>query len=336
MKGTLFPRLAFSPDETHASWAGRLAAFHTGGGVDAFLLDLQIPHIPFNNGYPEFVRKLCAIADQDPEPVLRNTILRTSPYSYSLNTEKFSSGMLIGKLTKFCPKCLLEDDAKRGRPHSQRRERLAWRLTSVHVCPVHHIFLKTDNVMSTGKPDLSNRVPLCTEGLTILSDHCETAIPSPLQSYLLGRIAGDKGPDWLDGQGMDQAARATEMLGAVVEFGFRADIDNLSIEDWHRAACVGWEFTSLGEPGLRTAFQMLQAETPKATDARDRNPGYRFGRLYHWLALKTNHEDRGPIRDVLRKHIVATEPVTTERKILGVMVRPNHIRHPKRRKPARR
>jgi hypothetical protein len=190
--------------------------------------------------------------------------------------------------------------------------------------------------MSTGKPDLSNRVLLCTEGLTILSDHCETAIPSPLQSYLLGRVAGEKGPDWLDGQRMDQAARATEMLGAVLEFGYRADIDNLSIEDWHRAACVGWEFTSLGEPGLRTAFHMLQAETPKATDARDRNPGYRFGRLYHWLALKTNHEDRGPIRDVLRKHIVATEPVTTERKILGVMVQRNHIRHPKRLKPARR
>ncbi len=96
------------------------------------------------------------------------------------------------------------------------------------------------------------------------------------------------------------------------------------------------EVTSGGEPGLRTAFQLLQAETPKATDARDRNPGYRFGRLYHWLALKTNHDDRGPIRDVLRKHIVATEPVTSERKILGVKVRRNRIERPKRLKPAGR
>ena len=116
MKGTLFPRLAFSPDETHTSWAGRLAAFHTGGGVDAFLLDLRIPRVAFTRGYPEFVRKLCAIADQDPASVLRNTIHRTNPYSYSLNKEKFGSGMLVGQLTKFCPKCLLEDDAKDGRP----------------------------------------------------------------------------------------------------------------------------------------------------------------------------------------------------------------------------
>lgn len=336
MKGTLFPRLAFSPDETHASWAGRLAAFHTGGGVDAFLRDLKIPVMAFNHGYPEFVRNLCTIADQDPEPVLRNTILRANAYTYSLNKEKFSSGMLVGQMTKFCPKCLLEDDAKGGRPHAQRREHLAWCLASVHVCPTHNIFLMSDNLTTWGLRDLSTRVPLCTKGLQILSEHSGIATPSPLQAYLLGRIAGEKGPDWLDGQAIDQAARATEMLGAVLEFGYRADIDNMSIDDWHRAACVGWEFTSLGEPGLRTAFQMLQAETPKATDARDRNPGYRFGRLYHWLALKTNHDDRGPIRDVLRKHIVATEPVTTERKILGVMVRPNHIRHPKRLKPARR
>ena len=186
------------------------------------------------------------------------------------------------------------------------------------------------------RAQITERLPLCTEGLKILSAHGESAIASPLQAYLLGRISGEKGPDWLDGQAIDQAARATEMLGAVLAFSYHADIDAMSIADWHRAACVGWEYTSGGEPGLRTAFQLLQAETPKATDARDRNPGYRFGRLYHWLALKTNHDDRGPIRDVLRKHIVATEPVTTERKILGVKVRRNRIERPKRLKPARR
>jgi hypothetical protein len=125
------------------------------------------------------------------------------------------------------------------------------------------------------------------------------------------------------------------MLGAVLKFGYRADIDSMSIEDWHQAACVGWEYTSCGEPGLRTAFRLLQAGTPKATHVRERHPGYRFGRLYNWLAVKTNHDDRGPIRDVLRKHIVATEPVTTERKILGVEVPRNHIKRPKRLKPAR-
>jgi len=247
------------------------------------------------------VRKLCAIADQDPEPVLRNTILRANAYTYSLNREKFSSGMLVGRLTRFCPKCLLADDAKGGRPRSQRREHLAWRLAAVHVCPTHNIFLISDNLTAAGLQDLSSRVQLCTKGLQVLSDHSETATPSPLQAYLLGRIAGEKGPDWLDGQAMDQAARATEMLGAVLEFGYRADIDNMSIENWHRAACVGWEYTSGGEPGVKTAFRLIQADTPTVTHVENRRPGYRFGRLYHWLALKTNHEDRGPIRYLLRK-----------------------------------
>lgn len=54
-EGLSFPRLAFSPDETHTSWASRLAAFHTGGGVEAFLHDLRVPLLAFFRGHPECV-----------------------------------------------------------------------------------------------------------------------------------------------------------------------------------------------------------------------------------------------------------------------------------------
>lgn len=325
MKGSLFPRLAFSPDETHASWAGRLAAFHTGGGVGAFLNDLRVPQIAFLNGHPEFVEHLCTIADQEPEVVIKNTILRRNPTQYSLNHETFGSGLLIGKLTKFCPHCLLNDDDSGARPDAQRREHLAWRFRSVLVCPVHHTFLLAAPPQPNWLPDLSSRVPIDTDLLKMLAGRSTQAIPSPVQSYLLARIAGECGPEWLDGQAIDQATRATEMLGAVVEFGSQVSIGNMTNEEWHRAGCVGWDWTSKGEAGLREAFQLLQTREPKAKDARHRHPGHKFGALYQWLSLKINYDDRGPIREVLRNHIINTEAVTTDRKILGKLVRRNSL-----------
>lgn len=325
MKGSLFPRLAFSPDETHASWAGRLAAFHMGGGVTAFLNDMRIPKIAYLRGYPEFVEQLCNIADQDVGPVLQNTILRTSATQYSLKEEVFGSGFLVGKLTKFCPACLLDDDQKGSRPHTQRREQLAWCFRSVLVCPVHHIYFSSAPIQRVWRTDFSKRVPICTDVLRLLVDRSVPAPPSPVQTYLLDRLAGVPGPKWLGGQSIEQATRSTEMLGAVLEFGYKASTNRLTNAEWHLAGCTGWEWTRRGKIGLREAFHIVQASAPKATDARLRPPGHRFGTLYEWLAKQNTHDDRGPMRNVLRAHILETEPVTTKRKLLGKMVNPNGV-----------
>jgi hypothetical protein len=328
-KGGLFPRLAFSPDETHASWAERLAAYHTGGGVNEFLNDLRIPVVAFLTGHAEFVQDLCHIADQDPKPVLQNTIFRASPSRYSLGNEVFCSRLLMGKLTKFCPMCLLEDDAQGGNPRAGRREHLSWRFRSTLVCQIHNIYLMTFNTPSALTSDLPERRPFCPERLQIMTDHSEAAIPSPVQSYLLGRFAGEPGPEWLDGQQIDQAVRATEILGAVLAFGFRVDIDKMSAEDCHRAACVGWEWTSKGETGLREAFTLLQTAGPMERRGAAAHPGYKFGTLYRWLSSKHTHDDRGPIKNVLREHMIQTEAITTSQKILGVAVPKNHIQRHK-------
>jgi len=329
MKSKFLPRLPCSPDETHVSWAGRLAALHSGGGLNPFLADLNIPRNAFHYGYPDFVLQLCQIADQDPEPVLKNTILRAKTGHYKMGDKNFRSVMLMERLTKFCPKCLMEDDPGGNRPHSNRRERLAWRFSSVHVCPIHHVFLMPDNVFSPARQDFSERIPLCYQNLRLLSDSTKASTPSPLQSYLLNRIAGGRGPDWLDGHTIDQAVCGTEMLGAVLEFGCRADIQNMSIKDWHLAACTGWKYTSQGTSDLRTAFNAIQSNGPKVTRRRDINPGYRFGIFHHWMVLRSAQNDAGPMRDVLLEHILATEPITTARKVLGVRVRRNNIPLPR-------
>jgi len=111
----------------------------------------------------------------------------------------------------------------------------------VHVCPIHNIFLFSAPYLNEWVPDLSIRVPADNEVLRILSDQSRTVGPSPLQSYFLNRLAGAKGPEWLDGQAIDQTTQATERLGAVMEFGREVIFDKMSVAEWHRAGCVGWE-----------------------------------------------------------------------------------------------
>lgn len=299
---------------------------HIGGGIQTFLTDMRVPLQAFHSGYPDLVRKLCDVADQDPEPVLRNTIQRFSPYTYALRGEEFGSGLLIGRLTKFCPHCLLEDSASGDHPHRHRRERLAWLFRPVAACPIHGLQLMFAGPQPGIAPDLSCRVPLATSDLQHLATDATPMHPSPLQTYVLARLEGTTGPAWLDSQGLEQAVRATEMLGAVLVFGARVHINALTVEDWHEAACEGWEWTRRGEVGLREAFGLIQAEQPKTRMQLDRSPGQAFGTLYKRLANPYLQADCGPIKDVLRTHIIETEPVTTNRKILGELVHRNHIK----------
>ena len=46
-----------------------------------------------------------------------------------------------------------------------------------------------------------------------LIDEAEQRTASPLQDYVLDRLDGASGPEWLDSQKMEQAVLSTEMLG---------------------------------------------------------------------------------------------------------------------------
>ena len=256
---------------------------------------------------------------------MRNTVHRFSPYTYSLRGEKFGSGLFIGRLTKFCPQCLLEDNARGHHQHWDRRERLAWLFRPITACPVHRISLHFAGPQPGIAPDLSCRVPAENEELRLLVDHATLREPSPLQAYLLARLEGAAGPSWLDGQTIEQAVGATEMLGAVLAFGARVNTNDLTVGDWHDAACTGWQWAKQGEAGLREAFSHIQSMQPKTRQIRGSAPGQAFGALYQWLANPHLKSDRGPIKDLLRTHILETEALTSDRTTLGEVVRRNHI-----------
>jgi len=138
---------------------------------------------------------------------------------------------------------------------------------------------------------------------------------SPLQDYVLGRLEGKAGAPWLDGEGIEQAVRASEMLGVLMVSGAKPNLDNLTEDDWDQAGSVGYTFTSAGEGGIRRALSEVQGRV-SFTSGRP-GPQCVFGRLYQWLALSRTRKEPGDIKRILREQIFETMEVPAGAVVLG-------------------
>lgn len=317
----LFPHLPFMPDETPLSWAGRLAAFHTFGPLVPFLNDLSIPLTDLAGGVNGSVERLCEITGQDAAPVLHNTLRRQGDRRFSLRGEVFSAEFLTGPTAQLCPACLAEDQAANDRPHVAHRYRLAWMFRTVRTCPQHGIALveRRQGRWDDFARELGALVPEAGEDLAAIADAQSRRAPSSLQDYVLARLTGRRGPDWLDGQDLDQAVKASEMLGAVLEFGAAAGASDLDANGWDQAGRAAYPYVREGVSGIRSALAEIGTARQAETSEVLLRPGD-FGMLHSWLNASKLSKDPGPIRELLRDHIVETTDVMAGSKVLGKSV----------------
>lgn len=176
----LFPPLPFRADETHWSWAVRMAAFHILGPIGTFLRDIGLDPFVLSIGDPDELTRLCATAGEDPEPVLRNTLMRNTRRSWRLGEEVLSDSLCPEQDLRLCPACLAEDDAAAmaaGQDTAiHRRERLVWRLKPIRSCLKHRLPLicrdRPDHMV--GKGIFAESVPANT---TMLQDLAGRAAP---------------------------------------------------------------------------------------------------------------------------------------------------------------
>lgn len=302
----LFPFFPFHPDETHWSWAARLAAFHISGAVTLFLRDLGLDIAAFSSGDLGEVAYLCDLARQDPQPVLRNTVVDEGFRVRRLGGQPLQDSLCRAADLRFCPTCLAEDDKTaafaRQDPAAYRRERLIWRLKPVRRCPVHGLPLVRRNRPETlaGPGVFAETVTETASGLVKMGRGREARPASPLQAYVIGRVEGQTGPAWLDSQTLDQAVRAMEMLGAVLAFGPHTYFEDLSVEDQDAASAEGYEFASRGDSGIRHAFQILQVRSDQDDPAITRRIQNAFGTL---LPLVQEGGDNSPLCRLLQGEI---------------------------------
>lgn len=313
----LFPRLPIRSEETPLSWAARLAAFHTGGRLAPFLHDIEISVGDLIRGATAAIRRLAEMAGEPVDDIARHAITSIGARRASLHGLSFSSEFLTGKTTRFCPSCLAEDGEIRGRTAAARHLRWMWLLRPVRTCPTHGISLlhRTTGAWDDVCRELASLVPESAAELDRLSRAAPRRAPSPLQDYVVNRLMGGQGPAWLDAQDIEQACRATEMLGVLALGEQHQTLSRRSSDEWDEAGRAGWPFVVQGEEGVRA---VIEAADDRFAGAANAGVQRILGSFYIWLAFSKSTKDPGPIREVVRQAIFDRFDIAAGRPIFGV------------------
>jgi hypothetical protein len=312
----LFPKIPFVTDETPLSWAARQAAFHTGGRLLPFLKDMKVPADDLAHGSPEAIMRLCDKADQDPEPVFRNTITAIGGRRCGLRGNSFATNFTTGVVTRICPFCLAEDLSTADMPDVALRHRFLWQIAPVRYCSVHGVLLRDIRVGTWHDKfhELQAMHDLIEAEISEPPD-CSPRKPSDLQVYVERRLEGAEGPKWLDAQNIDQATRVTEMLGGLIVFGSDQKASAMTSAMWDEAARTAWDLVSEGEGAvLDFLFETLESSRRRLGPARPRKA---FGMLYTWLESCGATNAAGSIGKLLREVICENVPLAPGQILFG-------------------
>lgn len=294
----LAPHIPFDPQESPLSYAARLAGLHADDRLVPFLRDVEIEPEDMAANKEEALSRLAELSDVPLGDLRANVPVPLGERTYDLRGELVTAEFLANPYTVFCPACLAEDDRTGG-----RRGRWEWALSVVRTCSRHGIPLLRqakgpwDDVFH----ELEYIVPERGEDLQALIEEAEPRASSPHQEYVIRRLNGKAGPQWLDAQSLEQAVRATELMGVLIEYGPDQKLPELTPDDWDYAGRIGFGFTACGEEGIREA---LVAQVRKFDDTTG-TPGPRkiFGRFYEALAYSKSLKNPGDIARILREVI---------------------------------
>lgn len=304
----LWPHLPFDPEETLLSYTDRLSLMHTGRGMERLLADRGIHKEHFISGRTDAVAMLAEATGDAADDLQRNAI-RVYQRSSSFRGEGISKTFLSPRATRYCPTCLAEDG-----PDVERRFRLLWGFRHVSRCDRHSLWLADAPVA-----DATNlRIALGVSPLALAVD-ADAETPEYL-CWLRSRLHREycAHDPWLDGQTTEQVLAASEMLGAILEHGHRVAVTKLSPAQTEEATDIGFSIYREGPQAIEEALDTIRQTSPAT--AVQAGPLAYYGQIFDWLDRGSNAIDPGPIRDILRDHIVkhsAVEPGTT---VLGVEV----------------
>ena len=307
------------PGETLMSWVARLGRREAGLGPFLFLNFVELNRKEVIEASPVGLDRLVAITGAS-RPLLEDAAYRQiGKRVYTYRGQEFHAEFAGRERTTFCPACLLDDSRPDGPSLGHRVGRVAWFFAPVRTCGRHRIPLVRHRTACFEEKyqDMALVAPDDT-ALAGLVRAAPQRDPSALQTYVERRFAGEPGPAWLDGQTIEQAARASEIVGACLLYGAMVNLPDLSEDEWDAAGAAGFAHTSLGIDGVRAAFDRLR-DRALAEDTRG-GPQAVFGRLYQWIQFKRGRKSRGPIEDALRDYILDHFPIEPGAKLFGVTV----------------
>lgn len=305
---TLWPSLPYDLEETLLSYADRLSMLHTGRGMERLVRDAGINLEHFTSGRAEAVAAFAKMAGV-PSVNAEQGAIRVFQRGASFQGEHASREFVSPRAARYCPSCLVEDGVK-----DDWRFRLIWAFRHVVRCDHHSSWL----IDTPSKNETNLRLAFNSEELGG-SQAAGPDTPDYL-SWLRARLQGRSptGSHWIDNQTLEQVLAASEMLGATLEHGHRVATKKLSAEQTEEATDIGFSIYREGPEAVAEALDAIRMTSPAS--AVQAGPLAHYGNLYDWLHRRSNAIDPGPIRDILRDHIVKNSAVEPGTKVLGVEI----------------
>ncbi|QPM92021.1 TniQ family protein [Pseudooceanicola algae] len=308
----LWPTLALDPEETLLSYADRLSMLHTGRGMERLLKDYGIHREHFVSGRPDAVAALAEATGHALEDVGRAAI-RVSRWGGEFRGEDCSKSFLSPQAKRYCPACLEEDG-----DYTDWRFRLVWGFRHVQRCDRHGLWLApASRGTATNLRVALNDV---TPATPARADPASPEYLPWLDNRLQGRTAQET--PWMAGQTLEQVLAASEMIGGILQHGHDVPLTKLSPAKTEEATDIGFSIYKEGRTAIEEALDTIrQSSQASAVQA---GPLAYYGKLFDWLDRRGNAIEPGPIRDILRDHIVKHSAVEPGTKVLGVEIKERH------------
>ena len=304
---SLWPNLSFHPEETLLSYADRLSVFHTGRGMERLIRDLGIGAEHFTAGREETVIAF-ARAVGIPSKDAQQSSIRVFSRGASFRDEVISKSFLSPRAARYCPCCLAEDG-----PRSDHRFRLIWGFRHVVRCDRHSCWL----VVAPHVDEINLRLALGTAPLGE-AEAVETETPEYL-SWLRTRLDGlNFSSSWMENQTLEQVLDASEMLGGILQHGHKVALSKLTPTETEEATDIGFSIYSEGPEAIEESLDAIRKTSPAT--AVQAGPLAYYGQLFDWLDRRSNAINPGPIRDLLRDHIVKHSAIEPGTMVLGVEI----------------
>lgn len=315
----LTPILPVIEGESLTSYLNRMAKFHGNMEVYQFLDTIELARGAAMMPKESDFDRLISLTGLSEQALSSMTFRPVASRQRRLAGEVVHAEFANLEQTCFCPACLLEDEDAESASAGIRVGRIAWRIDSVRACGRHGIELvRRKNTNHSEFFQLMSAVAPDTSALRALVSGAQPCTASRLQDYVLDRLAGKSGPEWLDTQPIDLAVRACEMLGIGLTKGTDVELRNITNREWLEAADAAFEFVARGEKGVREALDIMMSSFRAA--GFNGGPQKAFGFLYRWLQFNKNGKPYGAIREVVREFILDNFAIAPGTQLLGEIV----------------
>lgn len=259
-------------------------------------------------GHPATVRALAQLAGVDAERMLHWTPLFQPDRSYRLGHARAKFTAFLRKPTRVCSTCIAEDIRVNGPLGAYHRG--YWSVRSLRSCLIHNQVLTP--ILSVGENLDRYDFAMQIAGFTD-APSAQTIKAGSLQTYLMQRLHGAKGPSWPDSLPFHVIAQSAEALGVLLVNGADADRADLTEAEWIKAGQCGFDVFASGLDALRQKLKSLQ-DTAWVGRSLHRQT-YRV--FFQWLRGHRHDESFAPVTEVVRAFIFDNFPIKVGTEILG-------------------